>query len=387
MKSINFYPIINNFKKEKKVIKLGCKHKALYVKVCVIQCNVADYHNDILDATDIKKIFTSFNNQDNFEVYHNEIPLEGVSLLENYISSNDEVIADTTVPAGSWNAVIRVDNPTIQKQLLNGDFGGVSLNNRVETRCSTGLEGAITYSQLSDAECVIPIYISFVDDPANLVGLHIMSYDVYIQKSKMENKKDMSLLEDLKALINKAEEEDESSAEIEKDAEPTVADSDEPVEEEVTQDDDETTEEETTEEEDDEEVVVVAEDEKKLEEEEIVEDSEDSEEAPKVEKDATEEEPVEETAEEVVEEFDVEAEILALKEQIETLKAEIEELKTEESVDETAIAEDPIDEPVITKSAKINMVETEPTVADFYKRTGRDPVTGMRIKTKSRILN
>ena len=372
------------------MIKLGCKHKALYVKVCVIQCNVADYHNDILNATDIKKIFTSFNNQDNFEVYHNEIPLEGVSLLENYISSNDEVIADTTVPAGSWNAVIRVDNPTIQKQLLNGDFGGVSLNNRVETRCSTGLEGAITYSQLSDAECVIPIYISFVDDPANLVGLHIMSYDVYIQKSKMENKKDMSLLEDLKALINKAEEEDESSAEIEKDAEPTVADdSDEPVEEEVTQDD-ETTEEETTEE--DEEVVVVAEDKKKLEEEEIVEDSEDSEEAPKVEKDATEEEPVEETAEEEiveeVEEFDVEAEILALKEQIETLKAEIEELKTEESVDETAIAEEPIDEPVITKSAKINMVETEQTTTtDFYKRTGRDPVTGMRIKTKSRILN
>ena len=90
----------------------------------------------------------------------------------------------------------------------------------------------------------------------------------------------------------------------------------------------------------------------------------------------------------MVEEFDVEAEILALKEQIETLKAEIEELKTEESVDETAIAEDPIDEPVITKSAKINMVETEQTTTtDFYERTGRDPVTGMRIKTKSRILN
>ena len=153
---------------------LLCKQKALYVKCCIIQNGVPDFHDDVLNSEDIKKIFTTFNNQSSFEIYHNEIPITEVSLLENYISTSDEVIAETTVPAGSWNAVIRVDNPTIKEHLLNNDFGGVSLNNRVQTSCSTGLAGDITYADLRDAECVIPVYISFVEAPANNVGLHIM---------------------------------------------------------------------------------------------------------------------------------------------------------------------------------------------------------------------
>ena len=208
------------------VVKLNqqCKHKALYVKACIIQNGVEDFQGDVLDSTDIKKIFTSYNNQDRFEVYHNDIPIEAVTLLENYISQTDELIAGTLVPKGSWNAVIRVDNPSIKEKLVNGDFGGVSLNNRVQTACSTGLTGQIRYSDLRDAECVIPVYISFVEEGANGVGLHIMDYDVYIHKSKNdEGDKKLSLLEDLKALISKAEEEAEEA---------DVA-ADEPVEEEV----------------------------------------------------------------------------------------------------------------------------------------------------------
>ena len=163
---------------------LLCKQKALYVKCCIIQNGVADYHNDVLNNEDIKRIFTTFNNQSSFEIYHNEIPISEVSLLENYISTSEEVIAGTTIPAGSWCAVIRVDNPTVKQQLLNNDFGGVSLNNRIQTRCSAGLTGNITYADLKDAECVIPVYISFVEEPANDVGLHIMDYNVYITKSK-----------------------------------------------------------------------------------------------------------------------------------------------------------------------------------------------------------
>jgi len=375
-----------------------CKQKALYVKTCIIQNGVPDFHEDVLNATDIKKIFTSFNNQDQFEIYHEEIPIEAVSLLENYISQTDEQIGSTLVPKGSWNAVIRVDNPLIKEKLLNGDFGGVSLNNRVQTSCSTGLAGRIRYSDLRDAECVIPIYISFVEEPANLVGLHIMDYNVYIQKSKSENDggKRMSLLDDLKALIKKAEEEVE-------DAEtPTAGEAaEEPVEE---------IEKEATDEKEDEEAV----EEEPVAEEEIQKDATaDGEKAEATEEEAPEEEPVieksEETeteteeveiqkeAEDIVEEvveddaivFDAEAEINALKEEIAQLKTIVEELLPKNPIDEEIVVEEePSDEPIITKSAKIEVTEEPSGLSDdFYTRTGRDPLTGKKIRRQSKILN
>lgn len=347
------------------MISMGCKQKALYVKCCVIQCGVADYHGDILDATDIKKIFTSFNNQDNFEIHHNEIPLTDVSLMENYISTDDEVIAGTNVPKGSWNAVVRVDNPQIKEMLLNNDFGGVSLNNRVQTACSTGLEGAITYSQLADAECVIPIYISFVDSPANEVGLHIMDYNVYIQKSKTGENSEMSLLEDLKALISKAEEEESSTEEtIEKATDDS--EEEEPVEEET-----------ATEEE---EVVKVEKD--------TVEEEKEEEDDAEIQKaeDSVEEEIAEEVAEETAE-FDAEAEIQKLKEEIEAIKEIIKADEDVNPIDETVTAEDTTEEPIITKSAKVNVVENDVQVKNFYEMTGRDAVTGKRIRKPSKILN
>lgn len=383
------------------MVKLNlCKQKALYVKTCIIQNGVPDYHEDVLNATDIKKIFTSFNNQDQFEIYHEEIPIEAVSLLENYISQTDEQIGSTIVPKGSWNAVIRVDNPLIKEKLLNGDFGGVSLNNRVQTSCSTGLAGRIRYSDLRDAECVIPIYISFVEEPANLVGLHIMDYNVYIQKSKSENDggKRMSLLDDLKALIKKAEEEVE-------DAETPKVDeaAEEPVEE---------IEKEATDEKDDN----AAEEEPVADEEEIQkDDAVDGEEAEATIEEASEDEPVIEKSEEtktetdeveiqkeaeaddvtedIVEDdaivFDAEAEIKALKEEIAQLKTIVEELLPKNPIDEEIVVEaEPSDEPIITKSAKIEVTE-EPTglSEDFYTRTGRDPLTGKKIRRQSKILN
>lgn len=376
------------------VVKLTllCKQKALYVKCCVIQNGVSDFHGDVLDATDIKKIFTSFNNQSSFEIYHNEIPVQEVSLLENYISQTEEQIGSTIIPSGSWMATIRVDNPAIKEKLLNGDFGGVSLNNRVQDSCATGLVGNITYSDLKDAECVIPVYISFVDEPANNVGLHIMDYNVYIQKSK-NGGKEMSLIEDLKALISKAEE--EAKEEVEDAETPADATEEEPVEE---------VKKEATEEEDDEVV-----EEEAVAEEEIEKDATEGEEAteetsedPVIEKeaetddaseDATE---IQKEAEEIIEEtdddatvFDAEAEIIALKEQIAELKAIVEELMPPNPIDAEVEVEDNANEPIITKSAKIEVTSIDPLdeISDFYERTGRDKITGCKIKKHSKILN
>lgn len=323
---------------------------------------MADFHNDVLDSTDIKKIFTTFNNQSSFEIYHNEIPITEVSLLENYISTTDEIIAGTTVPKGSWNAVIRVDNPNIKEHLLNNDFGGVSLNNRVQTSCSTGLVGEVTYSDLRDAECVIPVYISFVEAPANNVGLHIMDYNVYIQKSKKIGGKEMSLLEDLKALISKAEEEAEAPTDETTEAEPV----------------------EKAEAVEDVEVVEIEKEAPVEEEEEEEEEAEEIEKAEPVEEEAVEEE----VTEELIEEGTVEEEIALLKEEIANIKSQLEALNPVNPIDEgTTSADVNPNEPIITKSAKIEIVETPADVKNFYEMTNRDPLTGKKIRKETKILN
>lgn len=319
---------------------LLCKQKALYVKCCIIQNGVPDFQEDVLNSEDIKKIFTSFNNQSSFEIYHEEIPITEVSLLENYISTSDEVIAETTVPAGSWNAVIRVDNPTIKEHLLNNDFGGVSLNNRVQTSCSAGLEGNITYADLRDAECVIPVYISFVEEPANNVGLHIMDYNVYIQKSKqIGGKENMSLLEDLKALISKAEKE---AVDTEKEA-PAKEEEEKEEKAEIKKAEDATAE--------------------------------------------TEEADVEEMIDD--EEVNVEEEIALLKEEIANIKAQLKAMAEVNPIDEEVTSADVTpDEPIITKSAKIKVTGKQTaTVKNFYEMTNRDPLTGKKIRKETRILN
>lgn len=348
---------------------LLCKQKALYVKCCIIQNGVPDFHDDVLNSEDIKKIFTTFNNQSSFEIYHNEIPITEVSLLENYISTSDEVIAETTVPAGSWNAVIRVDNPTIKEHLLNNDFGGVSLNNRVQTSCSTGLAGDITYADLRDAECVIPVYISFVEAPANNVGLHIMDYNVYIRKSKqIGGKENMSLLEDLKALISKAEKEAEETPKDETtEAEPV--EKEETVEDEVVETKKEAS----------------AKDEEKEEGTETEEVEEEKEEIKKAEE--TEEEITAE--EETVVELGVEDEIALIKEEIANIKAQLEALVEVNPIDEEVTSADVAsDEPIITKSAKIEVTEKQTaTVKNFYEMTNRDPLTGKKIRKEHKILN
>ena len=338
---------------------LLCKQKALYVKCCIIANGITDSQGDTLYAEDIKKIFTSFNNQDNFEIYHNDIPIQEVSLLENYISTTDETIGTAVVPSGSWNAVVRVDNPEIQEGLLTGEFGGVSLNNRIAPRCKGNLTGTVRYKDVADAECVIPLLISFVESGANGYGLHVMDYDAYIKKSKNITLDDdngghimdfKEFLTGLKSLIKEAEDtpEEEVEAAIEKE--------DETEEEEVKV-------------------------EKATEEDEEV--AEDEDEEPVIEKEdsTTEEETVEEEAEE---EVTLEERIAKLEEAVAKLIAEEEPDESEEPIAEEEVIDE--DTPKITKSVKV-IVENEPvSTNNYYEMTGRDPVTGMKLRTKSKIL-
>lgn len=345
-----------------------CKHKALYVKACIIANGVTDSQGDTLQAEDIKKIFTSFNNTNNFEIYHNEIPIENVSLLENYIATADETIGTLNVPSGSWLAVIRVDNPDIQERLLKGEFKGVSLNNKIAVECKGSLTGAVRYQDVADAECVIPVYISFVEAGANGYGLHVMDYDAYIQKSKdvkITNNNNIGdtimdlkeFLDGLKSLIQKAEETPttEDSAKDEDPKEPKEEDEAVEVKKEEPQSKEEK-------DEDEEPVVKKAEDEP-----------------------VKEAEPTTEPSKE-----DKADEITKLEERISKLEKIIEELTKEEEddtkEDEKEVQEE-TDTPKITKSKNVILENQSNTVnTNYYEMTGRDPVTGLKIRNASKIL-
>lgn len=315
------------------MMTLLCKQKALYIKACVIANGITDSQGDTLETTDIKKIFTSFNNQDNFELNHNNIPINEVSLIENYINATDEKIGNLIVPKGSWLVVIRVDNPEIKKLILNNEIQGISLYNYVGEKCKANLNGTVRYQDIIDKECVIPVFISFVEQGANGYPLHVMDYETYIQKSKKVKFMDFKeFIDGLKGLIKQAEE-----------VEPVNDKKEEPMTDEKETD-------------------------KKV-----------SNDEPVIEKECkTDDEPTIEKAEE--EPMENEPSIKELMDRITALETKIDEIYKEKIIDD---ADDIVEEtiaPKIVKSEKELNIREPVKVSNYYEMTNRDPVTGKKIR-------
>lgn len=307
---------------------LACKHKALFVKGVVIANGITDSQGDCLNSEDIKKIFTTFNNQSNFEIGHNGIPIKEVSLIENYINTADETIGNFTVPRGSWCCVIRVDDPEIQKLILDGELRGLSLSNRISEKCDKGLQGTVRYEDIPDMECVIPLFISLVQGGANGYPLSVMDYEAYIKKSnKVKGVKTMAfdLKEGLKNLLKQAEEETKSETKNEEQNESEIKKAEECNEE----------------------------DEKK-----------------NAEVNKSEPAPVDEKA--------LEEKITAIVEKILKEKKEEKEANAKEENNES---ESNDDTPKITKSSRvIDEKVVLPKANNYYEMTNRDPVTGVKIR-------
>ena len=325
------------------MMTLLCKQKALYIKACVIANGITDSQGDTLETTDIKKIFTSFNNQDNFELNHNNIPINEVSLIENYINATDEKIGNLIVPKGSWLVVIRVDNPEIKKLILNNEIQGISLYNYVGEKCKANLNGTVRYQDIIDKECVIPVFISFVEQGANGYPLHVMDYETYIQKSKKVKFMDFKeFIDGLKGLIKQAEEV-EPTKENTKETEPMT-------DEKETKKDDKP----------------VIEKECKTDKEPVIE-----------KEDKIDEKPVTENTEEPMEK---EPSIKELMDRITALENKIDEIYKEKIIDD---ADDIVEEtiaPKIVKSEKELNIREPVKVSNYYEMTNRDPVTGKKIR-------
>ena len=323
------------------MMTLLCKQKALYIKACVIANGITDSQGDTLQTTDIKKIFTSFNNQDNFELNHNNIPINEVSLIENYINATDEKIGNLIVPKGSWLVVIRVDNPEIKKLILNNEIQGISLYNYVGEKCKANLNGTVRYQDIIDKECVIPVFISFVEQGANGYPLHVMDYETYIQKSKKVKFMDFKeFIDGLKGLIKQAEE-----------VEPANDKKEEPVtDEKETKKDDKP----------------VIEKECKTDEEPVIE-----------KEDKIDEKQVTENTEEPMEK---EPSIKELMDRITALENKIDEIYKEEVIDNDDKTVEETIAPKIVKSEKELNIREPVKVSNYYEMTNRDPVTGKKIR-------
>ena len=325
------------------MMTLLCKQKALYIKACVIANGITDSQGDTLQTTDIKKIFTSFNNQDNFELNHNNIPINEVSLIENYINATDEKIGNLIVPKGSWLVVIRVDNPEIKKLILNNEIQGISLYNYVGEKCKANLNGTVRYQDIIDKECVIPVFISFVEQGANGYPLHVMDYETYIQKSKKVKFMDFKeFIDGLKGLIKQAEEV-EPTKENTKETEP-----------------------------------MTDEKENKKDDKPVIEKECKTDKEPVIEKeDKIDEKPVTENTEEPMEK---EPTIKELMDRITALENKIDEIYKEKIIDD---ADDIVEEtiaPKIVKSEKELNIREPVKVSNYYEMTNRDPVTGKKIR-------
>lgn len=321
------------------MMTLLCKQKALYIKACVIANGITDSQGDTLETTDIKKIFTSFNNQDNFELNHNNIPINEVSLIENYINATDEKIGNLIVPKGSWLVVIRVDNPEIKKLILQNEIQGISLYNYVGEKCKANLNGTVRYQDIIDKECVIPVFISFVEQGANGYPLHVMDYETYIQKSKKVKFMDFKeFIDGLKGLIKQAEE-----VEPTKETEPVT-------DEKETKKDDKP----------------VIEKECKTDKEPVIE-----------KEDKIDNEPVTENTEEPMEN---EPSIKELLDRITALETKIDEIYKEEVSDNDDKTTEETIAPKIVKSEKELNIREPVKVSNYYEMTNRDPVTGKKIR-------
>ena len=322
---------------------LLCKQKALYIKACVIANGITDSQGDTLQTTDIKKIFTSFNNQDNFELNHNNIPINEVSLIENYINATDEKIGNLIVPRGSWLVVIRVDNPEIKKLILNNEIQGISLYNYVGEKCKANLNGTVRYQDIIDKECVIPVFISFVEHGANGYPLHVMDYETYIQKSKKVKFMDFKeFIDGLKGLIKQAEE-----------VEPTKENSNETE-------------------------PVTDEKETKKDDKPVIEKECKTDKEPVIEKeDKIDEKPVTENTEEPMEN---EPSIKELMDRITALENKIDEIYKEEVIDNDDKTTEETIAPKIVKSEKELNIREPVKVSNYYEMTNRDPVTGKKIR-------
>lgn len=167
----------------------------LYVRGCLIEAEAKDSQGDTLSKEDIKKININLDAV-KFDSNHSQISLKGCRLLENAIHDNEVIINNTTINPGSWIITVEVNNPELEEQLLNGELRGFSIY------CKE-VHDATRYSEIQDASDVYPIFISFVENPANQLDFEVLDNEKYIKKSEGEEMADNGILKEIHEFLSR----------------------------------------------------------------------------------------------------------------------------------------------------------------------------------------
>ncbi len=326
--------------------------EALIVNGVIIANGVADSDGDVLTKKDIKTIFMKY--QRDTDTMHTNIKNFGVEVFASWISEIDTEINGKVVPAGSWCATLKVTNEKLIQCITEGKLNGFSLGSVSEKAFTPKywfINKSLNYRDIKDIEEVIPLFISFVDKPANQYEWEIMTYDAYINKNEkdviemteVENKDEMisiSALERVKDLfgINKSE----TEVTVEKAEENEVV--------------------ETTEETADETVTALFEKLDTI----IEQNNQILQSINKAEEDETADDEEIEKAEEEEEKEDASSE--------EEKDEEIEKEETSEESEEDKKEEEKEEDDVHVEKRETNMIENQTTIKSetFYQKTGRD---------------
>lgn len=182
------------------IVDYDTKKDALYIE-CVVLANAEtdpelykDSQGDTWDPKTIKQVFTSEANQSDHDLFHEKEKVEGVTAISNYISTQDKTIGGRNVPSGSWIKELMITNPDIIEMVKCNEINGVSPNFRLHANSTClkeleDIEGNLFYNKdIENKECMKPVYLSLVDEPANEFGLEVFSYDKYLEKSKKSDK-------------------------------------------------------------------------------------------------------------------------------------------------------------------------------------------------------
>lgn len=179
----------------------------LYIRGCIIEANKEDSDQDVLTKEDIKKININLTSDIYFDIQHNREPITGCRLIENTVIDYPVSIAGQMINPGSWVGTVEVNNTELEQLILNGTIKGFSLFSYAN--------GKTTYKEVLDKADVYPLFISFVEYPANHILFEVLDRDSYI--SKMEDVSladEKGLIDKIKELLNKYEETSEEEQKI-----------------------------------------------------------------------------------------------------------------------------------------------------------------------------
>lgn len=190
----------------------------LYIRGCIIEANKEDSDQDILTKEDIKKININLTSDIYFDIQHNCEPITGCRLIENTVIDYPISIGGQMINPGSWVGTVEVNNSDLEQLILNGTIKGFSLFSYAG--------GNTTYKEVLDKSDVYPLFISFVEYPANHILFEVLDRDSYISKMEDENLADeKSLIDKIKELLTKYEESTtEEEAIVDKEVEESVVD-------------------------------------------------------------------------------------------------------------------------------------------------------------------